>query len=181
MSTKDDPRTPAHGSTRRQMIAGSILAFGGLASSRIAGQSQPAPAPEAAAEPDGLRTTIHQEVDYGAAPGRIYAVLLDSSQFNACTGLAAVISRDEGGAFSMFGGIIVGRNVELVPDKRVVQAWRPSYWKPGVYSLVKFELVPKGAGTTVVLDHTGFPKGLYGSLSSGWGERYWDPLRKFLG
>jgi activator of HSP90 ATPase len=179
MSTKNDTRSPAHGSTRRQMIAGSLLAFGGLAASRIAGQSPAAPAP--AAEPDGLRTTIHQEVEYGAAPGRIYGVLLDSGKFSACTGLAAVISPDEGGAFSMFGGIIVGRNVELVPDKRIVQAWRPAYWKPGVYSLVKFELVPKGAGTTVVLDHTGFPRGLYGGLSSGWGERYWDPLRKYLG
>jgi activator of HSP90 ATPase len=181
MSTKDDTRDPAHGSTRRQMIAGSLLAFGGLAASRVAGQSQPSPPPAPAEVPDGLRTTIHQEVDYGAAPGPIYGVLLDSGKFSACTGLAAVISPDEGGAFSMFGGIIVGRNVELVPDKRIVQAWRPAYWKPGVYSLVKFELVAKGAGTTVVLDHTGFPKGLYASLSSGWGERYWDPLRKFLG
>jgi activator of HSP90 ATPase len=175
MSTKNDPRDLAHRSTRRQMIAGSLLVVGGLAASRMAAQSQPA------ADPDSLKTTIHQEVDYGAAPGRIYGVLLDSGQFSACTGLAAVISPDEGGAFSMFGGIIVGRNIELVPDKRLVQAWRPAYWKPGVYSLVKFELVPRAAGTTVVLDHTGFPKGLYGSLSSGWGERYWDPLRKFLG
>ena len=69
MSTKKQPWTPAFGSTRRQMIAGSLLAFGGLASSGIAGQSQPAPAP--AAGPDSLRTTIHQEVDFGAAPGRI--------------------------------------------------------------------------------------------------------------
>lgn len=181
MSIKKDPWSVAHGPTRRQVIAGSLLAFAGLAAPRMAGQSQPAPAAPLPEEPDSLKTTIHQEIDYGAAPGRIYGVLLDSGQFSACTGLAAVISPDEGGPFTMFGGIIVGRNVELVPGKRIVQAWRPAYWKPGVFSLVKFELVPKAAGTTVVLDHTGFPKGLYGSLSSGWGERYWDPLRKFLG
>jgi activator of HSP90 ATPase len=181
MSTKNDPWSPSHGSTRRQVLAGALLAFGGLASSRIAGQTPPALAASPPAEPDGLRTTIHQEVDYAVGPKRIYEVLLDSRQFSACTGLPAKISREEGGAFTMFGAMIVGRNVELVPDKRIVQAWRPAYWKTGVYSLVKFELVPKGAGTTVVLDHTGFPRGLYASLSSGWGERYWDPLRKFLG
>jgi activator of HSP90 ATPase len=181
MSTKNDPSTPAHGSTRRQMLAGALLAFGGLAASRIAGQTPLAPAATPPAEPDSLRTTIHQEMDYAAAPKRIYEALMDSKQFSACTGLAAEISGDEGGAFKMFGGIIVGRNVELVPGQRIVQAWRPNYWKPGVYSLVKFELVPKGAGTTVVLDHTGFPAGHYGTLNSGWGERYWDPLRKFLG
>jgi hypothetical protein len=32
----------------------------------------------------------------------------------------------------------------------------------------------------VVLDHTGFPKGDYDHLFSGWGERYWDPLHKYL-
>jgi activator of HSP90 ATPase len=166
------------------MIAGSLLAIGSLAvAARAAGQAAPAAAPAApAAElPDALRTSIHQEVDYGVGPHRIYEALLDSKQFSALTGLAAEISRDEGGAFSMFGAIIVGRNVELVPDRRIVQAWRPAYWKPGVYSLVKFELLAKGNGTTVVLDHTGFHPGLYESLASGWGERYWDPMRKFFG
>jgi activator of HSP90 ATPase len=179
MSLKNDPGPSGGSSTRRQMIAGSLLALGGLAAPGALGQ--PAAAAPAAELPDALRTTIHQEVDYGAAPGRIYAVLMDSGQFSACTCLAAVISPVEGGAVSMFGGIIVGRNIELVPGQRIVQAWRPAYWKPGVYSLVRFELVAKGAGTTVVLDHTGFPKGLYGGLNSGWGERYWDPLRKYLG
>jgi activator of HSP90 ATPase len=33
------------------------------------------------------------------------------------------ISREVGGAFSLFGGIIVGRHIELVPNERIVQAW----------------------------------------------------------
>jgi activator of HSP90 ATPase len=176
----DEPSPTERGSTRRQMIAGSLMALGSLAAAaRVAGQAQP-PAPPPAAVPDSLRTSIHQEVDFGVAPKSVYEALLDSSQFSAITGLSAVISRDEGGAFTMFGGIIVGRNIELVPDKRVVQAWRPAYWKPGVYSLVKFELLAAGDGTTVVLDHTGFHEGLYASLSSGWGERYWEPMRKYF-
>jgi activator of HSP90 ATPase len=85
-----------------------------------------------------------------------------------------------GGAFSTFGGLIVGRQIELVPDTRIVQAWRPAYWEPGVYSLVKFELSDSGAGTKLVLDHRGFPDGDGKTLLEGWNKNYWQPLAKYL-
>jgi hypothetical protein len=53
-------------------------------------------------------------------------------------------------------------------------------WKPGVYSLAKFELVEEGAGTRIVFDHTGFPKGDAEHLATGWKAHYWDSLAKFL-
>ena len=73
--------------------------------------------------------------------------------------MPATIDATAGGAFSTFGGLIEGRNIELIPNQRIVQAWRPTHWDPGVYSIVRFELKPKGSETTVVLDHTGFPEG----------------------
>ena len=36
-----------------------------------------------------------------------------------------------GGTFKTFGGLIEGRNVELIPGQRIVQAWRPASWDPG--------------------------------------------------
>lgn len=80
----------------------------------------------------------------------------------------------------MFGGMIVGRNVELVPNQRIVQAWRPTHWDPGVYSIVRFELKAQGPGTLVVLDHTGFPEGEFDHLDLGWRSHYWEPLKKYL-
>jgi activator of HSP90 ATPase len=96
------------------------------------------------------------------------------------SGESATISPEAGGAFTFFEGKIEGRNVELVPDQRIVQAWRPSYWKPGVYTLVKFELTGQAGQTRVVLDHTGFPEGYFASLNSGWKEHYWERLMKYL-
>ena len=81
----------------------------------------------------------------------------------------------------MFGGKIVGRNVELVPDQRIVQAWRPAQWDPGEYTLVKFELRPQGLLTRLLLDHTGFHQGDFGHFDSGWRQHYWEPLAKYLG
>jgi activator of HSP90 ATPase len=129
---------------------------------------------------EGLLTYLHQEVDFKAGRQRIYEALVDSKQFSAFTGMPAEIGQEAGGPFSLFGGLIVGRNVELVPRKRIVQAWRPANWVAGIYSLVKFELEEEGGQSRVVLDHTGFPEGSFRHLSFGWYSHYWEPLRKFL-
>src|SRR5712691_3523796 len=96
---------------------------------------------------------IHQEVVFKASRKRVYEALTDAKQFNKVVQLSAAvksgmvsgatpaeISREVGGAFSQFGGYISGRHVELVPNERLVQAWRTANWDAGVYSIVKFEL-----------------------------------------
>jgi activator of HSP90 ATPase len=126
------------------------------------------------------RTAIHYEVDFKPGPQRLYEAILDQEQFAAFSGMPATIDPTAGGAFSQFGGLIVGRTIELVLNQRIVQAWRPSHWDPGIYSIVHFEFKPRGAETTLVFDHTGFPAGDYDSLDWGWHSHYWDPLKKFL-
>jgi activator of HSP90 ATPase len=80
----------------------------------------------------------------------------------------------------MFGALIVGRNIEIIPNERIVQAWRPADWTSGVYSLVKFQLVKRGSHTQVELDHTGFPAGAFEHLDAGWKSHYWVPLGKYF-
>jgi len=172
---------PGRAVTRRQAIAGLAIAFGGLAAGRRArADTPPAASGTMGAATNRSLTSIHQEVDFKVAPQRIYEVLLDPKQFAGFTGRPAKIDPREGGAFSLFGGLIVGRNVELAANQRVVQAWRPTHWDPGVYSIARFELKPHGSDTKVVFDHTGFPAGEYDSLLSGWNGHYWGPLAKFL-
>jgi activator of HSP90 ATPase len=172
---------PADVLTRRQAITGIVAALGGLAAvPRVLGDPQPA-AKETPAAANQARTSIHQEVDFKAPPGRIFGALMDPKQFATFSGRPAEIDPREGGAFSLFGGLIVGRNVELAPGQRVVQAWRPAHWEAGVYSIARFELKPRGPDTRIVFDHTGFPEGEYDTLLSGWNGHYWGPLAKFLG
>jgi uncharacterized protein YndB with AHSA1/START domain len=136
-----------HGPTRRQAIAGVAIAFGGLA----LGSSKA----WAGAEEGISRTaeSIHQEAVFNASRKRVYEALTDTKQFDKVIQLSGVmqsmhlgskpteIGREEGGAFTLFGGYITGRHVELVPNQRIVQAWRTGGWEPGVYSIAKFELV----------------------------------------
>ncbi len=99
---------------------------------------------------------------------------------NASPAHPTEISHDPGGAFSLFGGRIVGRHLELVPNERIVQAWRVAYWDPGVFSIVRFDFTEQGAGTKLVFAHTGFPQGDAANLLNGWKLHYWQPLEKFL-
>jgi uncharacterized protein YndB with AHSA1/START domain len=125
--------------------------------------------------------SIHQEVVIKAPPARVYAALTDAKQFAELTARpVAELSKDAGGTFMMFNGIILGRQIELVPNQRIVQAWRERIWPPGVYSVAKFELQPEGSGTRIIFDHTGYPAGAGGHLQVGWYENYWNPLKKYL-
>lgn len=123
---------------------------------------------------------IHQEVDLNATPQKVYEALLDSKKFTEFSGRAAEINRDVGGASSLFKGHIITRNLELVPNQRIVQGWRVVTWPEGAWSIARFDLKPNGTGTHVVLDHIGFPEGLQDHLAQGWDENYWSLLKKYF-
>jgi activator of HSP90 ATPase len=167
---------------RRRLIRGSALLVGGALSwiSRTQGAARTTADEPPSQGAERLRTSLHQEVDFKTSSPRIYEALLDSKQFSAFSGEPAQIDRRAGGAFSMFAGKIVGRNIELLRSERIVQAWRHASWHAGVYSIVKFELRTRATETRVLLDHTGFPEGAFDHLNAGWKMRYWDPLEKFL-
>jgi activator of HSP90 ATPase len=163
----------AHLPTRREAIAGIgiwVALPGGA--QRLAGEDKPA------TKTNASRTSLHFDLEFAAPPRLLYGALLDQKQFTVLTGLPATIDPTPGGAFSLFGGLIVGRNIELLEDQRIVQAWRPTHWDPGIYSIVRFELSAHGSGSTLVFDHTGFPAGEYGHLYAGWQSHYWEALRK---
>jgi uncharacterized protein YndB with AHSA1/START domain len=173
--------------TRRKVLAGATGAFGclmlGAADVRAAAVDEISSACE----------VIHQEVSFKVSCKRVYDALTDAKQFNKVVMLSAAVqsgmvpggkpaevSSEAGGAFSAFGGHITGRHVELVPDERIVQAWRAAGWGPGQYSIARFQLVEQGAGTKLVFDHTGFPPDQREHLAEGWKANYWEPLEKYF-
>lgn len=168
--------------SRRRALAAIAASAGTVAAGSLARAQAQQPAmvekPATAANKD--RTAIHYEIDFKSGPQRLYEAILDQKQFAAFSGMPATIDPTPGGAFTQFGGQIVGRNVELVTNQRIVQAWRPAHWDPGIYSIAHFEFKPRAAETTLIFDHTGFPAGDYDALDWGWHNHYWDPLKKYL-
>ena len=101
--------------------------------------------------------TIEQKVSIKASAAKVYTAITSAPEFSEVTGAPAEIAADEGGAFSCFGGQIVGRHIELIPNERIVQAWRVDMWPAGVYSLVRFDIEESGDESTLTLVHTGYP------------------------
>ena len=174
--------------TRRQVISGGVVALGLMSLGRDE---------VVAAEEEGIlraEEAIHQEPVFKASRKLVYEALTDASQFAKVVELSAAmkgggmklgtkvaeIGREPGGAFTLFGGYITGRQVELVANERIVQVWRAASWDAGSYSIARFVLVESGGGTKIVFDHTGFPKGQAEHLAEGWRTNYWEPLAKFL-
>jgi activator of HSP90 ATPase len=149
---------------------------------------------DANAEISRTEEAIHQERVFKAGCQRVYDALTVESQFDKVIQLSGVMKADvmskmhkptrlsphAGGDFTLFGGYIVGRQIELLPKELIVQAWRALSWARGIYSIARFELTDQGGSTKLIFDHAGFPKGQAEHLASGWQEHYWDPLSKFL-
>lgn len=125
--------------------------------------------------------SIHQEIVFKASRKRVYDAIIDPEQFRKVTGGEGTeISHEPGGSFSLFGARISGRHIELVPNERIVQAWRSNGWEAGQYSIARFEFKEQGGETKLVFDHAGFPKGAAEHLATGWKTNYWDSLQRYL-
>jgi uncharacterized protein YndB with AHSA1/START domain len=122
--------------------------------------------------------TIKHKVRLKAAPDAIYWVLADSRRRSALTGRKASISPRVGGAFSTDDGRVTGVNVDLVPGKRLVQAWRRDDFPEGAYSMAAITLTKTaGTGTELILIHRGVPKHLIPETEEYWRRIYWDRLK----
>jgi uncharacterized protein YndB with AHSA1/START domain len=67
---------------------------------------------------------INQTVVFKTTPHEVYEALMDSKKHAAFSGGAAKISRAVGGEMMAYDDYITGKNIELIPDKKIVQDWR---------------------------------------------------------
>lgn len=61
-----------------------------------------------------------------ATPARLYELFMDSAKHTAATGAPAKISRKPSGKWTAFGGMLLGKNLVIIPNRMIVQTWRSS-------------------------------------------------------
>lgn len=130
-------------------------------------------------KPDNMRS-IHQSVMFSCTPHELYAMLMNSELHSAFTGAEADISSRETGKFTAYDGWIEGKNLELVPDKKIVQRWRAEDWPKGHYSLVTFEFFPQKYGAKLIFTQKEVPKQFSSEIEKGWKEHYWEKMKAML-
>jgi activator of HSP90 ATPase len=128
-----------------------------------------------------MTKAIQQSAEFSVSPATLYATYMDSKKHTAATGATAKLSRKAGGAFTAFEGALVGRNLVIVPNRMIVQAWRADHWKKtdGDSILVlTFSKTAKGARVDLV--HANVPEHDHKGVTEGWRTYYWQPWRKYF-
>ncbi len=126
--------------------------------------------------------TIRQSVLIKADPHEVYETLMDSKRHSVLTASAASISRKTGGNFSVYGGSISGRNLELEQDRKIVQEWfcETPGWPESHYSKATFTLEKERGGTKISLVQENVPEAASKDIAAGWKRFYWEPMKALL-
>src|ERR1700722_18232949 len=116
-----------------------------------------------------------------ASPRAIYDAWLDSRGHGAMTGSTAKMSGKVGAKVRAWGGYISGRNLELVPGKRIVQSWRTTQFTDAhADSTITVTLAPVKTGTRLTLRHANVPDGQTSYQKGGWRDHYFRPMQAYF-
>jgi activator of HSP90 ATPase len=124
--------------------------------------------------------TIKQTIRFNASAHSVYEVLMDSKSHGKFTGGNAKISRKIGGKFSVYDGYATGKNLELIPDMRIVQTWRASDWNVDQESQVTFDIEPTKDGCLLRFNHSNVPEEQVSAIKQGWIDFYWQPMKELF-
>lgn len=113
-----------------------------------------------------------------ATPPEVYGALTNSLSIEIWTGEEAVMTTKAGDEFSLFGGDIVGRNLQFEPDNKLIQEWY--FGDQPEPSIVTITLIPDKYFTKVELLHTNIPDEAFEDIIDGWDESYFKPLKDFF-
>ena len=112
-----------------------------------------------------------------ASPLALYTAWLNSEQHSAMTGGEAQCSDQEGAPFTAWDGYIWGKNIQLIPGKKIVQSWRTSEFEESDEdSLLTIELESTKEGTKMTLRHANIPERQTQYLK-GWEDHYFIPMK----
>ena len=114
-----------------------------------------------------------------ATPEEIYIALTNPFTISLWTSEPAIMSTEPGTEFSMLSGNIVGKNLEVITNKKIVQQW---YFgeEEAVPSVVTIKLHDHKEGTSVELNHTNIPDEAYDDIIAGWDEVYFGNLNEYF-
>lgn len=112
-----------------------------------------------------------------AHPLDVYQALVTEATIQLWTGERAVMSTDIGSEFSLWDDSIVGKNLEFVEGKKIVQEWY--FDEQENASIVTIILHPHKEGTSAELHHSNIPDEAYDDIVEGWAFTYFGALQDF--
>lgn len=109
---------------------------------------------------------------------KVWQALTDPKAIDRWGAGPAEMSEELGFEFSLWGGEVYGKNIEVIPGKKLVQEWFGGRWdKP---SIATFKLTSKADETVIDFTQTDVPDAEFSDIEQGWEDYYMGPIKDFL-
>ena len=116
-----------------------------------------------------------------ASPSEVYDAWLDSEAHAAMTGGSPAIINDEVDLpFAAHNAYLWGKNLELVPNRKIVQSWRTTgFYSTDEDSQIEVKLEEHQDGTLLTLTHSNIPE-QEAHVEQGWVTHYFEPMIEYF-
>ena len=109
---------------------------------------------------------------------KVWKALVDPKIIEQWGAGPAKMSERVGEEFSLWGGDIHGKNIEVGINKKLVQEWYSGNWPEP--SIAKFTLKASKGTTLLELTHKDVPDNEAKEIDEGWDLYYLGPVKKLL-
>jgi activator of HSP90 ATPase len=122
--------------------------------------------------------TFKKTFRINAEPSDVYAALTNPYTIELWSGYPAEMSQIPGSEFSLWEGDITGKNIEFIPDRKLVQEWY--FGDQQEKSIVTITIMPEGGNSVVSVEHTNIPDDDFNDIAEGWREYYIGAIMSFF-
>lgn len=118
------------------------------------------------------------KIEILADPEEVFTALTNPFQIELWSGYPAEMQPEAGYIFSLWEGDISGVNLEVVPNRLLVQEW--FFGEQKEQSIVRMTLKKQKNGTLLELEHTHIPEDVYDEITEGWRDYYLGSMKSML-
>lgn len=111
-------------------------------------------------------------------PSDVYSAITNPVTIGLWSGYPAVMSTEPGSEFSLWEGDITGRNIEFIPDRKIVQEWY--FGEREEKSIVTITISSEKGDSVVTVEQTNIPDEDFNDIAEGWREYYMGAIMSFF-
>ena len=126
-----------------------------------------------------MNKAIEQKILFkGTTAEELFDIFVNPQKHSTIHGGATTkISSKEGDSFSLLNGNLNGKNLLIVPNRMIVQAWRGNVWeKDDLDSILTLVFSDTRNGAQIEMVHVFTPN----QFRELWNEIYWQPMKAFI-
>lgn len=126
-----------------------------------------------------MNKAIEQTIQFNSTTAdELFDILLNPKKHSQIHGGSKTnISKKEGATFSLLNGNLTGKNLMIVPNRMIVQAWRGNVWKKDdLDSILILIFTDTKNGAQIEMVHAFTPD----QFVELWDKVYWQPIKQYF-